>query len=50
MGYMLTIAYREHIQEEIENLVNNCEKCNEMEIQRLAEQMLYALEKYNERK
>lgn len=50
MGYILTIAYREHIKEEIENLVNNCEKCNEIELKALAEQMLYALEKYNERK
>lgn len=50
MSFILSIEYREHMQEELEKLIANCIKCGEPEMERLAEQLLYALEEYNERK
>lgn len=49
MSFILTIEYREHMQEELDKFIKCCESCNEKEMEVLAEQLLYALERYSEK-
>lgn len=50
MDLIITLEYREHMQNELERFINYCELCNEVELARISKQLLYALEKYSERK